>query len=118
MLWAILRQRCPRCRKGKMFKGLFAMHERCPVCGMLFLREYGYFYGAMYASYTFGVISTIYWIPLLFLGVTPWLVIGLPVAQLIVQVPLSFRYSRVIWLHLDYHFDPEPWQEPPLAKAG
>lgn len=113
MLVAIVRQRCPRCRKGKVFRGLFAMHETCPVCGLLYQREYGYFYGAMYASYAFGLLSTAYWLPLLLLGVTPWLVIGLPTAQLVLQIPISFRYSRVIWLHLDHRFDPIP-----AAEAG
>jgi uncharacterized protein (DUF983 family) len=107
MLLSIVRQRCPRCRRGKVFHGLMTMYERCSVCGLKYEREPGYFLGAMYASYALGLITTAYWFPLLLLGVSPWLVIGLPAAQLVLQIPLSFRYSRVVWLHLDHRFDPQ-----------
>jgi uncharacterized protein (DUF983 family) len=45
-LKAILAQRCPRCRQGKVFRGQLAMEERCPVCGFVYRREPGYFTGA------------------------------------------------------------------------
>src|SRR5207248_3419030 len=53
----ILRQRCPRCRKGaiyrcSLFRGWLSMFERCPVCDLKFEREQGYFVGAMYVSYS------------------------------------------------------------------
>ena len=32
-IWAMIRGRCPRCRKAKIFSGVFAMNEVCPVCG-------------------------------------------------------------------------------------
>ena len=34
-LWAILRERCPRCRKGRIFNRLFQMNDPCPVCGLV-----------------------------------------------------------------------------------
>ena len=105
-LWAIARQRCPRCFRGPVFRGLMSTRAACPVCGLVFERETGYFVGAMYASYAFGLVTTAYWLPLLLLGAPTWLVIGLPTAHLILQTPLTFRYSRVIWLHLDHGFDP------------
>ena len=43
--WAILRQRCPRCRAGRVFRGLVDMNPSCPVCGLPFEREQGYFLG-------------------------------------------------------------------------
>ena len=107
LAWSVIRQRCPRCRRGAVFHGLMSMHERCSVCDLKFEREPGYFYGAMYASYFLGLVTTAYWLPLLLLGYPPLVVIGLPAIQLILQIPLSFRYSRIIWLHVDHHFDPE-----------
>jgi len=107
MLLALLKQRCPRCRQGKIFHGVMTMYEECSVCGLVYRREYGYFYGAMYASYAFGLISTGYWLPMLLMGVNPVWIIGLPTIQLVLQIPLSFRYSRTIWLYLDHSFDPE-----------
>lgn len=107
LIWAVIRQRCPRCRKGPVFQGVMTTRERCPVCGLVYVRDYGYFVGAMYASYFFSFVSTLYWLPMLFLGFNPWLVVALPSIQLIIQVPITFRYARVIWLHIDHGFDPE-----------
>ncbi len=73
-LRAILRQRCPVCCQGAMFRGRFAMNPTCPVCGHRFEREPGFFQGAMYVSYGLGTA---------YLGV------------------LVFRYSRVIRAHLN-----------------
>lgn len=106
LIWAVLRQRCPRCRKGPVFHGLMSMYPRCGVCGLVYEREPGYFYGAMYASYFLGLVSTAYWVPMLVVGVSPLWVIGLPTVQLILQIPLSFRYSRIIWMAIDHRFDP------------
>ena len=105
-LWAVLRQRCPECREGKVFRGFMAMNERCAVCGLRFEREPGYFYGAMYISYTIAFVTSSYWIILLVLGVNPWIVVLLPAIQIVLMIPLTFRYSRVAWLALDHWFDP------------
>jgi uncharacterized protein (DUF983 family) len=110
-LMAVLGQRCPRCLRGRVFHGLVAMHDTCPQCGYQFGREPGYFTGAMFASYTLAVpilfvIFMVLWNffantwPLTFnLFVT--FVVFLPLA------PVIFRYSRVIWMHVDVLLDPE-----------
>ena len=110
-LWAVLLQRCPRCLQGHVFYGLVSMHETCPQCGYQFGREPGYFTGAMFASYALAVpilfiIFMVLWNffsdtwPLTFnLFVT--LVVFLPF------VPIIFRFSRVIWMHIDWLLDPE-----------
>lgn len=80
------------------------MNEPCPVCGLRFERDPGYFLGAMYASY---FLASGVMVPLLFLIWWLWpdldsvdvvLVTGLAFLPF---VPLVFRYSRVIWIHLD-----------------
>src|SRR5271155_4411203 len=53
---ALLKLRCPRCREGRMFKSLVRMNDPCPVCGLVFEREPGYFLGAMYVSYALAVM--------------------------------------------------------------
>ena len=55
-LEGILRQMCPRCRQGPMYRpfslsGWLDMYESCPICHLKFNREQGYFIGAMYVSY-------------------------------------------------------------------
>src|SRR5437588_12138190 len=101
---AILQQRCPRCREGRIFKGFAAMNDPCPVCGLLFEREPGYFFGAMYFSYALGVVILV---PLYYL--TRWLFPDLnyllaPLVAFIpflFLVPVVFRYSRVLWIYFD-----------------
>jgi len=84
------------------------MAEGCPVCGLRFLREAGYFLGAMYISYGLEVI-TILPIAVVLAVVAEWplaLVLLIALLQTLISVPLFFRYSRVIWLHADQMFDP------------
>jgi len=108
MHWrAIFRLRCPRCREGAVFKSLFVPNETCPVCGLKFAREPGFFLGAMYFSYGMGILSAL---PLcgwmFFQRYNPWAIFAAAAAQLAILSPLLFRYSRVMWLHFDQRFDP------------
>jgi uncharacterized protein (DUF983 family) len=34
LLSTILSCRCPRCGRGKLFKGVLAVHDRCPACDL------------------------------------------------------------------------------------
>ena len=64
-----MKQRCPRCLQGQVFATLFRMHEQCPVCGLRFEREPGYFTGAMYLSYGVAIIVTSpVWLTMVWLG--------------------------------------------------
>ena len=68
-LGALVKQRCPRCLQGPVFAGLFHMHAQCPVCGLSFEREPGYFTGALYLSYGLGILTTApVWLPMAWLG--------------------------------------------------
>lgn len=84
------------------------MVESCPVCGLRFLREAGYFLGAMYISYGLGVL-TILPVAVVLAVVVEWhlaIVLLIALVQTLLSVPLFFRYSRVIWLHADQMLDP------------
>lgn len=100
-----------------MFQGFAKTRRECPVCGLVYEREVGYFTGAMYAAYFFSFGTTLYWLPMLFLGVNPWLVVLLPTIHLIVQIPITYRYARVIWLHIDHRFDPSALPKDPNSDA-
>ena len=105
---AILGSRCPRCLKGHVWRGLFRINEVCPVCDLLFEREHGYWTGAMVASYALGVpllvaIFFAVWVA------THWDVTAVLIAAdllFVVAAPFVWRYSRVVWLHLDWLLDP------------
>ncbi len=106
---AILTLRCPRCLQGRVWRGFLAMNVACPVCGLIFEREPGYFTGAMVVSYGLAVpVLGAMVIGLMTLGgldAVASLVIG-DVAYLAL-VPFIFRYSRVLWLHLDWLVYPD-----------
>ena len=102
---AVLRQRCPACLQGKMFSGRFTMNATCPVCGHRFEREQGFFQGAMYVSWVLGVVylgalgilSQLLLVPRI--GIV-WAVACVVLVHLLC-IPIVFRYSRVIWAHLN-----------------
>jgi uncharacterized protein (DUF983 family) len=115
MTWleGALRLRCPRCREGAVYrcpvwKGWLDMHERCPVCGLKFEREQGYFLGAMYVSYALAIPPYIALVAAFSL-LAHWryeaALAGAFVAYL-PFVPMAARLSRVLWMYIDRTFDP------------
>ena len=109
-VWAVLRLRCPRCLKGPLFRGFLTMRTECPVCGLEFGREEGYYTGAMIVSYALSVpiLGAIF--ALLYALFAPqWTLITIWFVSLPLFVPFAliiFRYSRAIWLHIDWKLDP------------
>jgi uncharacterized protein (DUF983 family) len=113
-LVGILRQCCPRCRAGKIFRGSIfrgfpKMFERCEVCNLKFEREPGYFLGAMYVSYglalaTIAMIAALLWI------ITPWSIVKDIVWACVLFLPLApwlTLLARVLWIYLDQTIDPD-----------
>jgi uncharacterized protein (DUF983 family) len=92
-----------------MFRGWVTMHDACPVCRLTFAREPGYFVGAMYVSYALAVPALA-----LLAVLVHWLLPGwsglwslaAAIPLFLPLAPLIFRYSRVIWVHLDWTLDP------------
>ena len=84
------------------------MYDVCPVCGLKFNREQGYFLGAMYVSYGLS-IPPVLTLLLILWRLAGWsfnaAVIGAFVAYL-PFVPLVVRLSRVIWIWIDRTVDP------------
>ena len=105
---SIARQRCPRCHEGRAFRSPLVMHEACPVCGYVFEREPGYFVGAMYISYALAIPVYLALAGVLRLALREWsdpAILALALPLFIPFAPLLFRYSRVIWMHLDVSVD-------------
>jgi len=111
-LGAMLAGKCPRCHRGAIFQPLLkaplTMNPSCTDCGLVFEREAGYFLGAMYISYTMGVILVVPVALLLLLVLHVGLVAVILIAliQTILTMVGSFRYSRILWLYLDQVIDP------------
>jgi uncharacterized protein (DUF983 family) len=106
-LSAILSGKCPHCRKAKIFKNAvlsfrFAeMNMNCPDCGTTFIPEPGFYIGAMYISYAFNVaILVAVGVGLYTLTTAPdWVYILIIISISFLLIPVSFRYSRIIFLH-------------------
>jgi uncharacterized protein (DUF983 family) len=125
-LSAIVRQRCPRCLRGRVFRRggwlQLKMLQACPECRVVYGRESGYFSGAMIVSYILGVpllaaISlSVWWIS----GWRVEIVLLVAGVYFLAFVPAIFRYSRVIWMHFDRVVDPDPTSEryapPPTTR--
>ena len=90
-----------------MFRNLLTMNDNCPECGHQFMREEGFFQGAMFVSYTLGVFEFAFFALLAYVWLGPR--IGIPGALLLaiavhlILVPQLFQYSRVIWAHVNVY---------------
>jgi uncharacterized protein (DUF983 family) len=117
-LVATLAQRCPVCLQGRIFRSLLEMNKDCPVCGIHFERETGYFLNAMFFAYAIGFLVLIpSAVGLYLLDVSLLVFSTVVILEIVVLWPLIFRYSRVVWLHLDQILDPRtppaPTEEQP-----
>ena len=88
-----------------MFSGRLTMNASCPVCGHRFEREQGFFQGAMYVSW----LMSVTYLALLAVLAQQFLVppvgivwsVAIVVVIHVLCIPAVFRYSRVIWAHLN-----------------
>lgn len=120
--WSLLTMKCPRCRRGKMFKNnnpwklrqTFKMYEKCPECGQRYELEVGFWYGTGYVSYgidvIFFVVSFILW--WIFIGMSTddnrffwWM--GINCVGIFLLQPWITRLSRVVYLYFFVKYDPD-----------
>lgn len=114
--------KCPRCRRGPMFsegnpwklKRTLKMPEKCPECGQRYELEVGFWYGTGYVSYGlcffFSLFSFFAWWGVF--GVSTedhrffwWM--GINAVLLILFQPWIMRLSRVVYLYIFVHYDPD-----------
>ena len=113
---------CPRCRQGRVFRGWITVNDRCPVCGLKFEREQGYFVGAIYINYAATVAIAVpgFFILDVFTRMTiqQQLAIWMPFA--VVFPLLFFHHSRSLWLVLDHLVNPAKslYPVPPKKPAS
>lgn len=100
--------KCPRCRKGDIFKyplkkisHFAAMHTECSVCSVSFSPEPGFYFGALFVSYAFTVaIMVAVWLVLyIFFNPADWIYGLALVSGAVLFSPITFRLSRVLWLY-------------------
>ncbi len=114
-LYSILTLKCPHCHEGDLFLGhnpynlkkFDKMPDKCPVCGEDFIRESGFYWGAMMVSHatTTLVAVIVHLIVFYFYGwdIAPN-VISI-IAVILILFPIVFRNSRAIWINIFVKFD-------------
>jgi uncharacterized protein (DUF983 family) len=113
----LIKQLCPRCLTGPIFTGWITTREACPTCGLRYGREEGYFSGGMDLSFFLAapVLAFIFLVLYQLFSSTLTLVATLFLSYAVFlpcAVPL-FRYSRVLWLYIDWQLDPVAYPAPP-----
>lgn len=124
---SILGMRCPRCRRGKLFKQYNAyqlkhtldMNANCNVCKQHTDMEPGFWYGTGYVSYALSVAVSVasfiaWWV---FVGVSAqdnrvlWWLLFNGILLLVLQ-PWLMRLSRTIYMYFfisyDHDFETHP----------
>lgn len=124
-LYSIVAMTCPRCYKGDLFKtksaykkGMAEINSKCSNCGEDFNREPGFYYGAAYVSYgltvalwvaVFVALATFDAIGLInfsfFQDAILFLIVG--VITLLALMPIMYRWSRSIWIHMFVQYRPD-----------
>ncbi len=84
------------------------MYRHCPVCGLDYEPEPGYFTMSMYLSYFIGVFAVLPVALALILMLDASLAVTLTVAlvQTVLMAVFAFRYSRILWIHVDQALEP------------
>jgi len=80
------------------------MNENCPHCSYLIQKGSGYFVISWFINY---ILSSLVIMPvflvLILVGTSYFLMIAVPLLILILLQPFMIRFSRLLWIHLDYN---------------
>ena len=94
---------CPRCGEGRVFKSYLDMNVECSHCSYLFQRESGYFVMSWFINYILsGFIVMPVFLLLIVLGFSYSVFITTPLLILVLIQPFMIRFSRLLWMNLDY----------------
>jgi uncharacterized protein (DUF983 family) len=115
IIYSTLNNKCPHCHKGKIFENNFAynfkngvkMNASCSACGLIYERETGFFYGAMYVSYALmsGILIVWFVSDLLWLHMAALPLATLVASTMLILFPLVYRWARIIWLNFFIRYD-------------
>ncbi|WP_231373929.1 DUF983 domain-containing protein [Aureivirga marina] len=117
IFYSIFKNKCPRCQEGNFFeykmtlnpKKLLKTNETCSNCGLKFMIEPSFFYGAMYVNYALTVA----------IGVAAFIIARFIlnfsslldcfyaiVIALFLTMPLNLRLARLIWINIFVKYNP------------
>lgn len=109
--YSILKHKCPVCHEGDVYKTtnpydlkkFDKMYDRCSYCHHKYEIEPGFFFGAMYVSYGITVaiaVSVFVGTYVLFPQAEYYHYIINIILGMVLLMPITFRFSRIIWMNL------------------
>jgi uncharacterized protein (DUF983 family) len=107
-----LRRRCPNCGEGRVIERWpNKIRPECPVCGLFYFREPGYYIGGMIFTYgiTAGAVIIVFLITLLLPdspNLSTYARLGLWIAFAIPVMLVVMPYAYSLWLSVDFWLDP------------
>lgn len=109
-LYSVVKFKCPQCQEGDFFvsapydlKNTGKVKEQCSECGLKFAKEPGFFFGAMYVSYAFGVaifVATVIVYYLIFNRIDVWNMLIIMGVLSVLTAPLNYTVSKIIWANI------------------
>ncbi len=99
VLYITMLLRCPACQRGRMFRSLFQMNVRCPVCGVVFERDAGEITGAMAINTALMSLMAIAGAVLAIVTDLPasWIIGGTATTMIVFGV-FFYRHARAVWV--------------------
>lgn len=100
---------CPLCGGSGIRRGWLTIKDACPHCRTRFVREHGYFQGAMAVNLAASELITVATIVALFVFTAlSWVWMELIVLPMAIALPLIFwPFARTLWLALDLVLSPD-----------
>ena len=113
-LKSIFRNKCPQCHDSQVFvskkfynlRKFSKMNTNCDSCGLVYEKEVGFFYGAMYISYglTSGFFIVSYLIDQMYIHAKVGNFILFIFIVFLLLMPITYRLSRLIWLNIFFPY--------------
>lgn len=112
-LYSVLKNKCPQCQEGRFFefgctinlKNNLKMQETCDCCGLKYMIEPSFFYGAMYVSYALTVaLAVAIFIFSHFLGLGLVSTLIAIFIFLLAVTPITVRVSRLLYINMFVHY--------------
>lgn len=125
-IYSIATNTCPKCGEGNFFttknpydlRNFDKINPKCSYCEESFLREPGFYVGAMYISYALSVALTVsfFVVFVLFLNIDINYVLGALIPTIVFLLPVLFRTARIIWINIFVKYDDKKGEAARLKK--
>lgn len=127
-LYSIATNTCPKCNEGAFFKTnnpynlkkFDKINDTCSYCSESFLREPGFYIGAMYVSYALSValVVTSFVGFVIILGLDINIVLSVLIPAIILLLPILFRTARIIWINIFVKYDSEKGKKARIERQS